>query len=140
MHPIRFLSHTKSTIPLLIVAVVLLSACLRRVVSVAEVDKMVKDQLPIGSGQQQVRAFIDNLKIDSLKIERDEMHKYDRGGFGNLDPEKTAELGDRIAMYTGAFIKDARSGFLTHDDIQMIFYFDKDGGMIGYTVLERGTE
>jgi len=37
----------------------------RRVVSVEDVGKTIRDQVPIGSDRQQVKAFIDNLKVDS---------------------------------------------------------------------------
>src|SRR2546422_10999702 len=113
--------------------------CVRHVVSVAEVEKLVKDQAPVGSDKQQVRAFIDNLKVDSLRIGRDEFHTADRQALGNRDPEKIAELGDRIAEFTGAVIFKAQSdGLVTSDNIVIQFYIDKDGRVIGYTVKMVG--
>jgi hypothetical protein len=90
----------------LILASITLTCCGRRAVSVAEVEKMIKDQVPIGSDKQQVKAFIENLKVDSLRIGRGDFHKADPRALGNRDPEKIAELGDRIAEFTGAVIYD----------------------------------
>jgi len=75
------------------------------VVSVEEVDKMIKDQVPVDSDKQQVKVFIDNLKVDSLKIWRGDF--YQAAGWkpsGQWDPEKIDELWDRIAEFTGARI------------------------------------
>ena len=122
-------------------AVIVLAGCIRRVVSVEQVEAMIKDQAPIGSDKQQVRAFIDNLKVDSLRIGRDEFHPADRQALGNRDHEKVAELGDRIAEFTGAVIFKAQSdGVLTFDNIVIQFYIDKDGRMIGYVVERDETE
>jgi hypothetical protein len=132
--------------PYKLVAVVLfvvaatLFGCRRRIVSVEAVDKMIKDQVPVGSDKQQVMAFIDNLKVDSLEIRRDqEFHPATRLALGTPVPEKVAELGDKIAEYIGAVILKAQSdGILTFDDIVIAFYMDKDGRMIGYTVKMEG--
>lgn len=124
----------------IILVVITLGGCVRRVVSVEELEKMIKDQVPIGSDKQQVKAFIDNLKVDSLRIGRDEFHQASPQALGNRDPEKIAELGSRIAEFTGAVIFDAQRGFLYHDNIVIQFYIDRDGRMIGYTVKMVGTE
>jgi hypothetical protein len=125
----------------LILAAITLAGCVQQVVSVEQVDKMIKDQVPIGSDKQQVRAFIDNLKVGSLKIGREtEFHQATKRALGNRDPEKVAELGDRIAEFIGAVIFDAKSGFFYHDNIVIQFYMDKDGRMIGYTVTLQGSE
>lgn len=129
-------------VAVLILVVITLAGCMRRVVSVEKVDKMIKDQLPIGSDKTKVRAFIDNLKVGSLEIGRDaEFHEASKRALGNRDPEKIAELGDRIAEFTGAVIFKAQSdGVLTFNDIVIQFYVDKNGQMIGYTVKMVGAE
>lgn len=125
----------------LILMATTLTGCVRRAVSIEQVEKMVKDQVPVGSDKQQVKAFIDNLKVGSLKIIREtEFHQATKRALGNRDPEKVAELGDRIAEFISAVISDSQSGFLYHDDIAIQFYIDKDGRMIDYTVKEEGTE
>ena len=117
-----------------------LAGCSRLVVSVEEVDRMIKDQVPIGSDKQKVRDFIQGLQIHSLEIGRDAaFHKATWFELGNKDPEKVAELGDRIAEFTGAVIFKAKSdGILTFDNIIVQFYIDRDGQMIGYTVKMEG--
>ena len=136
------LYYRSGVVAAILIAGVTLAGCVRYAVSVEEVDKMVKDQLPIGSDKHQVRAFIDNLKVGSLEIGRDaEFHEATKRALGNRDPEKIAELRDRIAEFTGAVIFKARSdGILTFDDIVIQFYMDKNGRMIGYTVKMVGAE
>jgi hypothetical protein len=112
-----------------ILAVIVVGGCSRRMVSVEEVDKMIKEQVPLGSDKERVRAFIDNLKIDSLEIGRDGLF------------HKAAELGDRISEFTGAVIFKSKSdGILTFDNIVIQFYIDREGRMIGYTVKELGSD
>jgi len=126
----------------IILAAATLSGCMRRYTSVEEIDKMIQEQAPIGSNKEQVRAFIDNLKIGSLQILRDgKFHEATPMALGNHDPEKVAELGSRIAEFTGAYISKAESdGILTFNGIVISFYIDKDGRMIGYTVKLTGEE
>src|SRR5690349_9468166 len=123
---------------LLILTAFILTGCRRRVISVEEVDKMIKEQVPVGSDKQQVKAFIDNLKVDSLKIDRGEFRPAIRKALVNTDPEKLAELGDRIAEYTSAVINHSQTDLLSSDDIVITFFVDKDGKMIGYSVKELG--
>src|SRR5215469_3029948 len=106
----------------------------RHVISVDEVDRMIRDQVPVGSDKQTVKAFIDNLKIDSLRIEHGEFYNVWKYPVHNLDTEKIRELGDRLAEYTGLVIYDAQSGFMNYNNIVIEFYLDKDGHLIGYTV------
>ena len=103
---------------------------------------MVRDQVPIGSDKQKVKDFIDNLRVDSLKIGRDDVfHKADRFSLGTLDQEKTDALGDRIAEFIGAVIYNSKSdGILTFDNIVILFYIDKEGRMLSYTLKEWGSD
>jgi hypothetical protein len=83
----------------LVLAAISFTCCVRSVVSVEEVEKMIEDQVPVGSDRYQVKKFIENLRVDSLKIGRDDFHKADAQALGNRDSEKIAELGDRIAEF-----------------------------------------
>lgn len=124
---------------LLIVAAIILFGCVRRAVSVEQVDKMIRDQVPIGIDKQTVKAFIDELKVDTLRIGRDDFHEATPQALGNRDPEKIAELGNRIKEFAGAVIYKAQSdGILTYDNIVIQFYIDKEGRLIGYTVKMVG--
>lgn len=124
----------------LLSATIALVGCMRRYASVEGIDKMIQEQVPVGSDKQQVKAFIDNFKVSSLEIGRDkEFHKSTPQTLGNRDPEKVAELGDRIAEFIGAYISKTDSdGILTFNGIAICFYIDKDGRMIGYTVTLHG--
>ena len=125
-----------------ILAVIAIAGCSRRVISIEQVDKMIRDQVPIGSSKETVKDFIDKLQLDSLKILRDtEFHQADRFSLGNFDQEKTNELGDRIAEFTGAAIVNSKSdGVFTFDNIGIRFYIDKDGRMIDYSIKEWGSD
>jgi len=125
----------------LVLTAISFTCCVRCIVSVEEVKKMVRDQVPVGSDRDQVKAFIENLRISSLKIGRDDFHKADAQALGNRDPEKIAELGDRVAEFAGVVIYHAqRDGFLTFDNIVIQFYMDRDGRMIDYTVKMVGAD
>ena len=116
------------------------AGCVRRVVSIEEVDEMIKDQVPAGSDKQRVKTFIDNLKVDSLKISRGEYYKTTFRPAGTWDPQKIAELWDRTAELISARILDTQTGFLNRNDIFIEFAIDKDGRMLGYTVKMMGAE
>lgn len=126
----------------LIVVVIALAGCVRHVVSVEDVEKRINDQVPIGSNKQQVRAFIDSLKIDSLRIWRGDFGRADKNmrPVGFWDEEKLAALWDSVEELISARIFDAESGFLNHNDIFIEFAIDNNGRMIGYTVKMVGTK
>jgi len=126
----------------LMIVVIALGGCVRRVVSVEDLEKMINDQVPIGSDKQQVKAFIDDRKIDSLRISRGDFVKTDKNmrPVGFWDEEKLAALWDRIEELISARIVDAESGFLNHNDIFIEFAIDNNGRMIGYTVKMVGTK
>lgn len=126
----------------LILVVIAIAGCSRRVISVEQVDKMIRDQVPIGSSKEKVREFIDHLKVASLEIGRDgAFHNADYFSLGNLDQEKTDGLGNRIAEFTGAVIYSSKSdGILTFDNIVIRFYIDKEGRMIWHSVKEWGSD
>lgn len=122
-HPLRlvrlFVLILTTTIPL--------AACAYRVLSVEEVDKLIRDEVPAGSDKQRIKEFIDGLKFDSLRIDREEFHDATRQALGNRDPQKVAELGDGIAEFTGVVIYDTEGSFLNYNNIVIQFYVDKGG-------------
>ena len=122
--------------------VISLLGCVRCVISVEEVDKIINDQLPIGSNKQEVKDFIDNLNFDSLRIVRGDFYKANKRkppvGFWN--PEKLAELWDRVEELISVRIIDAKTSFLNRNDIFIEFAIDRQGKLIGYTVKMVGTE
>src|SRR5262249_40574909 len=138
----RHFRRLKINCLVIVLLTIVLEGCMRRVVSVQELDQRIQDEVPIGSEKQRVKEFIDNLKVDALQIGRDsEFHKATPKALGNRDPEKVAELGDRIAEFIGAIIIQAESdGISRFKDIVIQFYIDKDGRLIGYTVKLVGSE
>jgi hypothetical protein len=137
------LLNCRSEVPLallLITVAMTTTGCARRVVSVDEVDKMIQNQVPIGSDKQKVKDFIDDLKVDSLKIVRGDFYKTRLRPTGAWDEEKIAALWDRVEEFINARIVDAESGYLNRNDIFIGFAIGKDGLMIGYTVKMLGTE
>jgi len=142
MHNYLSLSRVGAVALILIVVVIALAGCVHRVVSVEELEKMINDQVPIGSDKQQVKAFIDNLKIDSLRIWRGDFGKADKNlrPVGFWDEEKLAALWDSVEELISARIFDAESGFLNHNDIFIEFAIDNNGRMIGYTIKMVGTK
>lgn len=139
-HVLPYWRHGLLTLAL-ILAPITLASCMRKVISTEQVDKMIRDQVPIGSDKQQVKAFIDNLTVGSLRIFRGDFGPADPYSLGSRDPEKVAELGDRLAEFAVVIIYRAQSdGILTFDDIIIAFYADKAGRLIGYTVKMVGAK
>ena len=128
---------------ILTLAVMVLGGCARRVViSVDDVEKMIREQVPIGAEKQKVKNFIDGIKVDALEVTRGEFRKVDKRfpPVGFWDRDKLAHLWDNVAELIGARIKDTEGGFQNHNDIFIEFAIDKNGLMIGYTVRMVGTE
>src|SRR5215467_7604985 len=89
------------TVLTLLCSTIFPSACMRRVASIEQVDQIIRECVPIGSDKQQLNDFLDNLKVDSLKVARSDFHQATRQAVGTRDPEKIAEFGDRIAEFAG---------------------------------------
>lgn len=140
MNPILLPCCFRLVALVLIFAVTTLSGCMRRHTSVEEIDKMIKEQVPIGSDKQQVKSFLDNFKVGSLEIGRDkEFHQADRRSLGTAYTGKVAELGNTIAESIGAYISKPESdGIITFNGIAICFYIGRDGRLIHYTVELRG--
>jgi hypothetical protein len=122
---------------ILVLDVIASAACVRRVVSDEEVDKMIRAQVPIGSNKQQVKTFIDNLKVDSCKVYRGDFYKPRAKPIGLWEPDsdKLDALWPRVAELVSARVFDVeRSFFGSSKDILIAFAIDAEGHMIGYTV------
>ena len=120
-----------------ILACALATGCrAKRIVTVEQVDAMIKNQLHVGSSKAEVVAFMDSLKIDSLRvIHSDRFYGSDHDG--DLDPEKVAALGDRFSEFYDAAIEDiapSTSTFMVR--IRMRFYFGEDCKLLDYTIKE----
>lgn len=127
----------------LIIVVITMAGCSRRVISVEQVKRMIQDKAPVGCDKQQAQSFIDNLHVNSLKITRGEFYKVNKqkrpGGL--WDPEKEfVALWDRVDEMVVVRIVDAKVGFMNRNDIIIVFAIDKEAKMIGYSVMSMGSE
>jgi hypothetical protein len=133
---------TKNRVHLRVAGYVILACALatgckaKRVVTVEQVDEMIKSQIHVGSSKAEIASFIDSLRIDSLRvIHSDRFYGSDHDG--DLDPEKVAALGDRFSEFYDAAIEDiapSTSTFMVR--IRMRFYFGEDGKLLDYTIKE----
>ena len=124
---------------------ILMAGCTHRAVTtVEEVDAMVKARVPIGSDREKVNSFIDDLKVGSLKIERDPLRSSEpdlKYASTSRDREKLEELGARIAECGAVVISDAETGFPHYYAAIVIrFFVDREGKLIDYTVRKEETE
>jgi hypothetical protein len=115
------------------------SACgVKGVVTVAEVDRMIEHGVQVGSSKPEVEAFIESLRIDSLRIEHaDRFESIDSLHWDTDDKEKVQAMGDRLKDYYWAAIEDiapSTTTFMIY--IRMRFYFDSDGKLLDYLVKE----
>jgi hypothetical protein len=122
-----------------ILACALATGCrAKRVVTVEQVDAMIKNQLHVGSTKAEVAAFIDSLKIDSLRvIHSDGFLDLGHLRWDNFDEQKVDALGDRLKEFYWAVVEDiapSTSTFMIR--IRMRFYFDQDGKLLDYTIKE----
>jgi hypothetical protein len=108
-----------------------------RGVTVEEVDAIVKSHISTGANKAEVSAYIDSLKIDSLKVEnfgyQDDLTHM---GIGPFTP-KDEQLKETMKGYLQARIQDtSRTYFLTSCWMDIRFYFDKDERLIDYKIVE----
>jgi hypothetical protein len=120
----------------LIAGVWLLYSYIRGVTAV-EVDTIIKSHIPIGSDRAQVSAFIDSLKIDSLQVDnfgyRDDLTHL---GIGPFTP-KDEQLKGTMKGYLQARIHNtSRTFYLSEVDMDIRFYFDINGRLIDYQIIE----
>lgn len=123
---------------LLILLVMVIGCSAKRTVTVEQVNKIVSNSLPIGSSKEEVTAFIESLKIDSVRI----VHDEDFGDvaqlrWDNFDEEKKNAIGDKLKAFYDAAIRDIAPSSETFEGaIRMRFYFDGNGNLLDYTIKE----
>lgn len=108
-----------------------------RGITIEEVDAILENHLPIGSSISEVIAFLETLQIDSLEVKnfgyRDFSSKI---GVGPFD-KKDQQLAGRAKGYLPArIINTSRSFFLSECDMDIQFYFDRDGQLIDHQIIE----
>ena len=110
----------------------------KRVVTVEQVDEMIKNHLHVGSNKAEVVAFIDSLKIDSLRvIHSDSFLGLEHLRWDTFDEQKVAVLGDRLKEFYEAGVEDTAPSTTTFMiRIRMRFYFDQNGKLLDYTIKE----
>jgi hypothetical protein len=124
---------------LFILLVILIGCSAKRIVTVEQLNQMVKTHLPIGSSKEQVTAFIESLSIDSLRVNHNDFFRDGaRLRYDDFDDEKKNALGDRLKEYYDAAIRDIAPSTGTFEaNIKMRFYFDENGKLLDYTIKEE---
>ena len=123
----------------LLISLVMVTGCAaKRIVTVEQVNKIVSGHLPIGSSREEVAAFIESLRIESLRIVHDEdFGDVTRLRWDNFDEEKKNALGDKVKQVYDAAIRDIAPSSVTFEGvIRMRFYFDGNGKLLDYTIKE----
>lgn len=105
-------------------------------VTVEQIDERVRSAVPVGSSVSQVIAFIDSIKIDSLKIVRNE---YLPGLPDDNLEHIPANIERATVGYLVAAIVNVERDDLAAYNIDIYFYFGEDGKLIYYTVKKHGT-
>lgn len=108
-----------------------------RGVTAEDVDTIFKNHIPIGSNIAEVSAFIDSLKIDSLRVEnfgyRDALTDKGISRFTNKDQQ----LDGTMKGYLDARIHNtSRTLWLSQCDMDVRFYFDNNERLIDYEIIE----
>jgi hypothetical protein len=108
----------------------------KRIVTVEQVDEMIRKQVQAGSSKAEVVAFLDSLRIDSFEITHSDRF-YGPEYLGNFDDEKADPLRSRLKEFCDAAVHDIApsSGTFTVF-IHMRFYFDEKGNLLDYSVKE----
>ena len=105
-------------------------------VTVEQVDQMIRRQIHVGSSKPEVAAFVDSLRIDSLEITHSDRF-YGSEYLGNFDYEKTDPLRAVLTDFYDAAVHDIAPSSSTFTVfIHMRFYFDKNGSLLDYSVKE----
>jgi hypothetical protein len=105
-------------------------------VTVDDVDERVRTAVSVGSSVSQVTAFIDSLRIDSLKIVRSEYRAFPPDDSLEHPPSsvEAATKGHLVAT-----IVNVERDELAAYNIDAYFYFGKGEELIHYTVKKHGT-
>lgn len=133
----------------ILVGLLLLSfiSCHKSGVTVEKVEEAIKTEVPIGSSREDALKFLDSYAFGQYRFKRGQvidlindpnslsmLLEYD-----NFD-DKPKKLKDRLGGLVGAAILDVERDPLTHTDIVLRLYFDKNGGLIDYTVKSQVSE
>jgi hypothetical protein len=121
--------NNKVWIPLVVVALALLGvyifmraldARLHVKVTAGQLDREIRDKLPLGSSRSDVEAYLD---------QRGMQHSYMEG----------AGQGSEYKHTEWAILRGASRSWLVREDIQILFKFDDNDKLVGYTVKELFT-
>ena len=105
-------------------------------VTVKEVDKRIRSEIPIGSSLSRVMAFVDSLKFDSVKIVHSEYLPILPDDSLELIPSEVEAAAEGHVIAT---LVNVERDDLAAYNIDIYFYFGKGGHLIHYTVKKHGT-
>ncbi|HKQ06409.1 MAG TPA: hypothetical protein VJ464_14840 [Blastocatellia bacterium] len=100
-----------------------------------ETEKMVKQNLPLGSTRAKVTEFIESLKIDDLKIVHDDYHSGPPPSPDDLPKNVKADISGYLVA---AILKVENNGISGTYNIRIVFYFDSNERLIDYAISKRG--
>ena len=134
---IAFPSRSRCSAAVVAVILIFMPGCkAKRLVTVEQVDEIVRNHVHVGSSKQEVAEFCESLKIDDLKITHSGPFGSDVGG-DDLDREKVASLGSKFKEYYDATVQDIAPTTTTMmAGIRMRFYFDENGKLLDYSIKE----
>jgi hypothetical protein len=131
-----FTRYTIGFIPMLIIIpfAALMSDCGKSgdQISVEEIDRLIKHEVPIGSTAKQVIDFLNGKKIEHSELSR---IFQDETAFRELELKDKAAVRGSIA----AIIRNSGHDGSVTRNIQMYFYFDENEMLIAHTVKQIGT-
>lgn len=103
----------------------MLNNCRTRRIPLEEMEKMIAKEIPNGSSEAQVKAFLDSRNIShSEYLPIPPYGKYD----------EKVKLRNDIKGYISAFMKDANAGFPENFGIGIKLYFDEHRNLIAHTI------
>ena len=103
--------------------------------SVADVERLVQAEMPLGTTHAEVEAVLDKHGIKHSKQPVVGPRFHDRDGVAGQSIPQAAGLADRdVGWITLAFIEDANVDLVYKGSISAFFLFDHEGRLIGHLV------
>jgi hypothetical protein len=132
-----FFSESRCGAAVIAIILIFMPGCkAKRLVTVEQVDEIVRNHVHVGSSKQEVATFCESLKVDALKVTHSDRF-YSSDLDGDLDKEKADSLGSNFKEFYDATVQDIAPTTTTMmAGIRMRFYFDENGKMLDYSIKE----
>ncbi len=100
-----------------------------------QIDELIKKELPIGASKSQVIAFVESVKLDSLKVINYGYNVGKPGGTDGLEGRQHEVTGYLVAGIPKVGRSDRQ--FQVYN-MRILFYFGEGDRFIGYRIETRG--